>query len=160
MRSTRPTRLHGSALRSVVKIQTRTRGLDVGRPEGWGGGSPVARAQRAPWAQSASLGPGDVQGPLRPLLLLLLLPPRAGCGRERRRGQAASRPSHAAILTRAASPQPRPLTSAIKRQFPRLPAKEQCAGEGGSPEEPTPEAAKRPDVGQAAPAAPHGYLPG
>lgn len=33
-------------------------------------------------------------------------------------------------------------TSAIKRQFPCLPAKEQCSGEGGSPEEPTPEAAK------------------
>lgn len=39
-------------------------------------------------------------------------------------------------------PGPRPRTSAIKRQFPRLPAKEQCAGEGGSPEEPTPEVAK------------------
>lgn len=134
-RSTRPARLHGSASRPPG-LGASTQRLGRGAPP------PVARAQRAARAQDTSLPAGDARGP-RPLRLLAgLLRPRAGCGRERRRGRAARRPSHAAILTRAASPRARPRTSAIKRQFPRLPAKEQCAGKGGSPEEPTPEAAQ------------------
>ncbi|KAL0611505.1 hypothetical protein AAY473_018129, partial [Plecturocebus cupreus] len=46
-RSTRPARLHGSALRSVVKTQTESRGQDVGRPEGRGGGH-LLRSARSP----------------------------------------------------------------------------------------------------------------
>lgn len=79
-------------------------GLGRGWPRRPRGEPLVARAQRALRAQSASLPAGEAQGPPRPPLLLLLLPPWAGCGRERRRGQAARRPSHGAILTRAASP--------------------------------------------------------
>lgn len=68
----------------------------------------LLRARRARRAQRATLGvAGDAQGP-RPPPPLLLLPPRAGCGHDddddRRRGPAARGPSHAAILTRAASP--------------------------------------------------------
>lgn len=62
----------------------------------------VARSARPPWAQRASLGAGGEALGLRQQLLLL--PPGAGCGRDRRRGPAARGPSHAAILTRAASP--------------------------------------------------------
>lgn len=101
-RSTRPAPLHGSASRSAVTTPTQHRGWGAGRPRRPPRGPPVARAQRAPRAHSASLPAGDAQGPPPPLLLLL--PPRAGCGRERRRGPAARRPSHAAMLTRAASP--------------------------------------------------------
>ena len=82
---------------------TRPLGWDAGRPRRPAERGPlVARAQRAPRAQSAGLRADDARGPPPPPLMLL--PPRAGCGRERRRGPAARRPSHAAILTRAASP--------------------------------------------------------
>lgn len=71
--------------------------------------APCGRAQRA------TLGAGDAQGPWPPLLLL---PPRAGCGQDRRRGPAARGPSHAAILTCAASPpKPRPVLPQSKGNF-------------------------------------------
>lgn len=104
-RSTRPARLHGSASRAALPAPARRQpGAPGPTAACGGGGAPVARAQRARRAQGASPRAGDAQGLLRPRLPLLLLAPRAGCGRGRRRGQAARRPSHAAILTRAASP--------------------------------------------------------
>lgn len=86
-RSTRLVGLHGSAFRWEASQGHL--------------GYHLLRAQRAPRAQRATLGAGDAQA-LRPPLLLL--PPRAGCGQDRRRGPATHGPSHAAILTRAASP--------------------------------------------------------